>query len=215
MSSLLPTEGTESLQITIFSFKGVFLLGRKSHRSFVLASSFIKKKKNAGRWEHVWEHKKGSPTSSENRLFQTSDHPFFGNIYFFKRVNYSLISENTGFLPDLLVAARLPMWTSLKIKIKTQFTQVQPNPLPKPCWTFNGSDTPSLPLWKQALGVCLHTGQESGTLPGDAVVSFLKKKPQQLPSADFCSLLLGCHHPWVPTSGVSLSSDKPCTGAAT
>lgn len=24
-----------------------------------------------------------------------------------------------------------------------------------------------------------------------------KKKPQQLPSADFCSLHLGCHHPWV------------------
>lgn len=46
--------------------------------------------------------------------FQTSEHPFFGNIYFLKRVNYSLISENKGFLPDLLVAARVhthePPW---------------------------------------------------------------------------------------------------------
>lgn len=68
LSSLSPTEGTESLQITIFSFKWVFVLGRKSLLSFVLASSFLKKKKKAGRWEHVWEHNKGCPASSENTL---------------------------------------------------------------------------------------------------------------------------------------------------
>lgn len=54
-------------------------------------------------------HKKASPASSANRLFQTSDHPLFGNISFFKRANYSLISENKGFMLQLLMADRLHM----------------------------------------------------------------------------------------------------------
>lgn len=39
--------------------------------------------RKASRREHMRVHKKGSPASSENRLFQTSDHSFLGNICFF------------------------------------------------------------------------------------------------------------------------------------
>lgn len=79
LSSLSPTEGTESLQITIFSFKWVFLLGRKSLLSFVLASSFIKKKKMQADGS-MCESITKAVLHLQKTLFQTSDHPFFGNI---------------------------------------------------------------------------------------------------------------------------------------
>lgn len=79
LSSLSPTEGTESLQITIFSFKWVFVLGRKSLLSFVLASSFLKKKKKQADGS-MCESITKAVLHLQKTLFQISDHPFFGNI---------------------------------------------------------------------------------------------------------------------------------------
>lgn len=54
-------------------------------------------------------YKQGFPASPEIMIFQTSNHPFFENIHFLKLYNYSHISENKGFVLDLLLAARAHM----------------------------------------------------------------------------------------------------------